>query len=319
MLSDGTHPVAVCFQCGRPLSLLTRLGGERRFCSVEHRKLYQLQQDEFALEALKWNQPTPATVKSDPPLMRKKNPPLCGLIQLDLAVSPAKQPRVLIPGSYAPLTEGFKTDPPRFVPEPSPIGLASTGRLAIKLIAISAAQDSVRGVISPGLFEIGISFPSPGISISERLPAAAGAIPAARNLARPAAFRRLPGRQQTVSPACWLKTIQLIGVNDPDESSSEPQRAMPRDATPAVVGEAIEIRRSELQRGVSTELAAAPDLQVSTRRRSGIFIPRLQMGTLRPRVEYGPVPNVSSARDSGSSAHGRRFQTPKPRAFTAVK
>jgi hypothetical protein len=313
MPSDGTNSVAVCFQCGRPLRLLTRLGGERRFCSAEHRKLYQLQQDRLALEALKWNRPAPETAKSNPSFPSfMKNPPLCGLIELDLAVSPVNQSRALIPEGYAPLTESFKAAPPRFVPEPSPTGLASTGRLALTLIAISAAQKPVRGVISPGVLEMGISFPTPGISISEWLPAAAGTIPAARNLSRPAAFRGLPGREQTVSPECWLKTIQLIGVNDPDESSSEPQQAMPRDATPAVVGEAIEIRRSELQRGVPRELAAPPDLRVLTWRRSGIFIPRLQMGTLRPRVEFGPVPN-------GSSTPGRRFQPPKPRAFTAVK
>jgi len=46
-----------CLYCDRPLALLQRLTGDGDFCSKEHRKIYQLEQNQLALERLLETQP----------------------------------------------------------------------------------------------------------------------------------------------------------------------------------------------------------------------------------------------------------------------
>src|SRR5947209_9617950 len=46
-----------CLYCDRPLALLKRLTGDGEFCSKEHRKIYQREHNQLALERLLEAQP----------------------------------------------------------------------------------------------------------------------------------------------------------------------------------------------------------------------------------------------------------------------
>ena len=46
-----------CLYCDRPLALLKRLTGDGEFCSKEHRKIYQREHNQLALERLLETQP----------------------------------------------------------------------------------------------------------------------------------------------------------------------------------------------------------------------------------------------------------------------
>src|SRR5215470_14570873 len=46
-----------CLYCDRPLALLKRLTGDGEFCSKEHRKIYQQEHNQLALERLLETQP----------------------------------------------------------------------------------------------------------------------------------------------------------------------------------------------------------------------------------------------------------------------
>src|SRR5258705_13882133 len=48
-----------CLYCDRPLALLKRLTGDGEFCSKEHRKIYQREHNQLALERLLQAQPAP--------------------------------------------------------------------------------------------------------------------------------------------------------------------------------------------------------------------------------------------------------------------
>ena len=62
-----------CLYCDRPLALLKRLTGDGEFCSKEHRKIYQREHNQLALERLLETQP--ASNRKTPPNPPKRSVP----------------------------------------------------------------------------------------------------------------------------------------------------------------------------------------------------------------------------------------------------
>ncbi len=87
-------------------------------------------------------------------------------------------------------------------------------------------------------------------------------------------------------------SIQPLGVDDPDESSATGQRAKAfASVPPRVVGDAVKCRF----------MPAAPrqclNLRAALQPEQGLFVPGLRIGTLRPRLAFGPKPETFAGRD----------------------
>jgi len=86
-----------CLYCDRPLALLKRLTGDGEFCSKEHRKIYQREHNQLALERLLETQPGANRKAPTPP--KQKVP---------VYVEPEPEP---IPELLAPEPEVFEPEP----------------------------------------------------------------------------------------------------------------------------------------------------------------------------------------------------------------
>lgn len=123
-------------------------------------------------------------------------------------------------------------------------------------------------------------------SREEFLPISTPSLPVVHQVVRSAAVPRSLRRSQIELTESSLTSIQLVGVNDPD-GRSDPRQSAPANVIPAVVGEPVEINPPKLVRSVLTVSQHNPP---RTTRKLGIFIPRLRIGTYRPRMAFGPVP-----------------------------
>src|SRR6266516_7042481 len=100
-----------CLYCDRPLALLKRLTGDGEFCSKEHRKIYQREHNQLALERLLETQPG-ANRKASPSPPKRNIP---------VYVEPEPEPETFPePEVFASEPEAYVSEPEPFVPEPEP-------------------------------------------------------------------------------------------------------------------------------------------------------------------------------------------------------
>ena len=165
--SYGSNSLGFCFHCGKSISFLTRLSGERRFCSVKHRNLFQEEQNRLAMEALKWDQPV-SSRRVPPPPARKSAPPGCGLIKFDLILlDQSAQPGapVLETARAAcldpmPMVQRIHLRVPDSAAKAVPSALAAAGCLRAVPRAIDPPEAHARGAASPRTFEARAGFPT---------------------------------------------------------------------------------------------------------------------------------------------------------------
>jgi hypothetical protein len=101
-------------------------------------------------------------------------------------------------------------------------------------------------------------------------------------------------------------------VYDADEcvlpkSSNEQRR-------PAVIGAPLPMNSPSFDRNIQTRTL---ELRNQERHAPGIFIPRLRMGTLRPQIAFGPIPNApekTSAPPRPATPHPRKIAVAAARA-----
>jgi len=163
----------------------------------------------------------------------------------------------------------------------------------------------------PAAFAGGLSLPSRQSEV-RMLPA--GAKPMARRLemVRSPGEKKLHARFAIGAPESEIDSIGTLGVNDPDEPQIE---AVPPAPVPAVIGDRVACKPESV-----IHLAGQRTLRLrrSRHRAHGVFIPKMRMGTLRPRVAFGPPSDRRRVIPFGSRT-GRR-QNPGEggsRAYTA--
>ena len=102
-----------CLYCDRPLALLKRLTGDSEFCSKEHRKIYQKEHNQLALERLLASQPGPRG-KLRPDKAENDKPEPAAALPVARPVAPRAVPPVA-----PPVKEREKGQPERagFIPD----------------------------------------------------------------------------------------------------------------------------------------------------------------------------------------------------------
>lgn len=310
-----TLVVTSCLYCGKSLSLLQRwLGADRHFCSIPHRELYKQEQNSLAIKALEWNgrvraQPVtrPLAKKAKPVLVSKPNPSVSSNLRYERveiakprAIALTSQRRVLEQpcpfsrsrsltggsGAIAPLRRFEFCDPSLALAEPIPLPKTSPTSLPFsRCDAIAAVVFCQKLVILPEL--------KSEETREELIPASSPALTVALEMTRQTGASK-PRESWPVAPLATL-SIQPLGVDDPDESSGTRQPAAAlASVPPRVVGAALKCRFRSAQ--------AVPNQCLSIRAaeppEQGLFIPGLRIGTLRPRVAFGPKPVTYDEREA---------------------
>jgi hypothetical protein len=277
-----------CIFCGKPVTFLSRIRGERWFCSPAHRKVYQRGIERLAMESLGWNRSAGAQVQAivQPSQIGKRHSTLAGLARLALlptAAAPIKSRP--IPPTFL-RASGFCNLP--YTPRFTPANLEATVPLLGLPVRATNVAVTARGVTSP------LACGPQAIVLPQRaakyrdcnfLPAAAPQVVATVEIIRPRIQPRLRNRQPVARPESYVHVIPPMGVYDPDETASG--RPQP-PAISAVIGERI---LGEPEAAVHTASQRTLRLRRFANRRDGVFIPGLNMGTLRQRMAFGPAAN----------------------------
>jgi len=321
-----TLVVTACLYCGKSLSLLQRwLGADRHFCSIPHRDLYKQEQTRLAIKALEWNgrvraqpAPSPLAKKAKPVLVSKPNPPVANDFRYErVAISkpvaialttqrrvleqpcPFSRSRSLTGGSGAISSLDFEFRDPR-------LSLAET--IALVKICSASLPFSRRGTILPAAFrqQAAILPELKSDEIREELvPVSSPAFTVALEMRRTGASK--PRESWPIAPpVTW--SIQPLGVDDPDLSSAARRRDKAlASVPPMVVGNALKcsfVPAAQAVPSESLEFRAAPQPE------RGLFVPGLRIGTLRPRLAFGPTPVTHGVREDTPAATQKRSTPP---------
>ena len=301
-----------CLHCGRPVSFLAWLrGGGGRFCSRAHERKYMHEADQLAMQALAWTQAVSVPPRPRYRIFRKPASPLAGFVRLEPAAV------IRISGAVTSLRQSL-------APVQSPRAQHTTQPGAVRFSSCSPEAHGAGLAGAPFLFSPISAAPaetplrlSPPQAFRPRrviipkrswrnveycfVPTCAGALPAAVELIEPE--KRIP-RARLTAPRLDSKVdrIRVAGVSD----SEGPMVVLPRETIPAVVGVPVAYKPPTLAESAAR---SAPRLRRNSVEQ-GVYIPRLGMGTLRPRMAFGPSP------DKQSSGLGRRnvveWRVPRP-------
>jgi hypothetical protein len=273
------QPATSCFHCGKPIPWLARLTGSRRFCSTEHARAHELQHSNRMLESL-------ANARSPK-----------GKIRPSANAGPvAKRPRVIIDAS--------RPDPPRAAKLPVKMPAVRQGvkrpavymKAKFPLLPYTAQRRQLkpaRPVYFAWFPPLAMPWKSrqvearatgfiplaamPGM-VAKLLPMAPPSEPFVAvepSLIRPAAPRH--SAQHT------LLTDSLARLLDPVSTIPGTKAAVP--SNPDVAGDPIRLSSVALARPLPP---VRIDLRPSQPSERGMFVPRLRMSTLRPRISLGP-------------------------------
>ena len=287
---------ALCLHCGKPLSLLSRLAGGGRFCSRVHKRKYTEEADELAMQALAWTQGAELEPVSRYRIFRTPASPLAGFVRLE------PKRTVRIAGAFTPARRSFRP----FDAYATKLGVKSSSYVAAAPGAVLAGAAFLFSPISAATAETPLRLSPPQAFRPRRVllpkrfapkvefcfvPTRAGALPPAIELIQPE--KSIP-RARHAAPRLDSKVdrIRVVGVSD----TEGPMLALPRESVPAVLGDPIAYKPPTL---AESTLRSAPRLRRNSVEQ-GIYIPGLGMGTLRPRVAFGPGP------DKLPSSSGRR-------------
>lgn len=316
-----TGAAGTCFYCGKRLSFLGRLGGGRRFCSVAHADLYQLELDRLAFQAL--NVDHGARLKPPAREPQRGNPRLRGPVRLGFILSPvscAESLRVMLVDSPEPLG----IDPEIVFPAGPDVGCcvaplqfrSFTFRPKPRNVLVAVAHNVTTAID----FQAPTAQPLLSIHPSQPLPVPAEGLALSPEIRHAAASLRSPRDKAFRVPVGHLAlpaSIQPLGIDEADDAGDHATRT-PLAPTLAAVGSPVTIdlpvspAADRVNAGLRTlTLVAAPAAQ-------SMFIPRLTMPTLRPRMAFGPLPNTSANRVT-RSRRGTMFDGAKTVSFTASR
>ena len=321
--------VTSCLYCGKSLSLLQRwLGADRHFCSIPHRDLYKQEQTRLAIKALEWNgrvraqpMPSPLAKKAKPVLVSKPNPSVANNFRYERVAISRPRPVALTSqrgvleqpcpfsrsrshaggsGAIAPLL-GFEfPDACLAVAEPIPLAKTCTSILPF----------SIHNAIVPVIFRQQLAiFPQLNFEQirGELVPASSPAFAAALEMTRETGGSK-PRKPWPVSPLATL-SIQPLGVDDPDESNAIRQRTKAlASVPPMVVGDALKCRFMP-----AAQANQCLGLRAIRQPEQGLFVPGLRIGTLRPRVAFGPKPVTYAGREDTPAATQKNATPPAAR------
>jgi hypothetical protein len=322
-----TLAVTACLYCGKSLSLLQRwLGADRHFCSIPHRDLYKQEQTRLAIKALEWNGrfraqpvPSPLAKKAKPVLVSKPNSSVANnfryervLISKHRAIALPSQRRVIelpCPFSRSRLAGGSGAIAPLLCVEFRNPRLALAEPIHLSITCSAALPFSRRGAILPVVFRQQLVI-LPELkfedALEELVPASAPAFAVALEMTRRTGASK-PRELWRVTPLV-ASSIQPLGVDDPDESSATRRRAKAlASIPPRVVGDALKCSFMPAAQAGSIQRLG---LRAARQPEQGLFIPGLRLGTLRPRVAFGPKPVTYAERDGNPAATQKRPTPP---------
>jgi hypothetical protein len=196
------------------------------------------------------------------------------------------------------------------------MGQFTAGLLQVPLKSV--ANPSVNVLDAPLPREFGtqsIRFPNLASVRAAFVPNPVGSLPVIREMVQPGTLLALPKPKLSVRVEPSIVTIQPSGVDDP-EGSGIARRAALAGRMPAVIGEPVQIGPSCSARA---EQVRTLPLRLPAPREAGIFIPRLRMGTLRPRMAFGPIPSASDKSAADLRMHGHRDQKDLGRPFAVAR
>jgi hypothetical protein len=303
----GTNGVACCLHCGKRLSFFARLSGKRRFCSAKHERHYKKETERLAMEALNW-QPV---AKAQRTAQEKR-----------AALKPAQKQDKKIrqaPQFVEPARAGIIALEPRVTAQPSEPGLRQSSSQVFRPRRIVVPEMRLRN--APAIFKAPpmpepptagpvrieasgwacpLSFPlRPGSSqlfrpkrviipelciekrVQEFIPESMPSISSTPEVMKSAGAWTPSLRRLQVAVETRIDWIQVVGVIDADENQT------PRSTKPSVIGDPVNYQRAPV---VGASARCSLRLKRTTAREQGIFVPRFGMGTLRPRVAFGPAP-----------------------------
>jgi len=291
-----------CFYCGRPLGFLARIRGERWFCSPAHHKAYRQHTEQLAMESLAWNSAARlrayvAAAEKPRRAPEKRRSELAGFVHIGARPSAgvasvrvfSEQPlrRKLVP-SAAMLPEPFGVQPQ----------LAPAAAMRPAILPAEPAV-AITPACTPAGFVLRPSLPARALLL-EFSPGSAKAVARSLEMIRSAGPIRLREKYTIGAPESEVDFIGTLGVNDPDEAPVETMRPEP---VPAVIGDPVVCEPESV-----IQLAAQRTLRLrrSSHRAQGLFIPKMRMGTLRPRVAFGPSGDRRRVIPIGSRASQRQ-------------
>jgi hypothetical protein len=299
---------AFCLHCGRPLSRLAWLcGGGGRFCSRVHKRKYTHEADQLAMQALAWTQAAGVEPVPRYRLFRKRASPLAGFLR------PEPRATVRIAGAFTPARRSLRP----FDSYARKLGVSFSSCVAEAPGAVLADAGFLISPISAATVETPLRLSPPQAFRPRRarlpkrsapkvefcfVPTCAGELDAAVELIQPE--KKVPQARQT-APRMESKVdrIRVAGVSD----SEGPMVVVPRETVPSVLGGPVAYKPPTLAESTAR---SAPGLRRNGVVEQGVFIPRLGMGTLRPRMAFGPSP------DKLPSGSGRRnvveWRIPRP-------
>jgi hypothetical protein len=186
-------------------------------------------------------------------------------------------------------------------------GLA--GLVAQTLAATPGPSDTTKivAVESPASFPKASALmpPSPFAPVlTDLVPRNAGSIAYGMEMAPTPIENTVRVRRSSSIPE--LNSVLPLGVIDPEELAA--RRRSPA-AVPAVIGE-----RVTCEPGGAVHLAYHRKLRIrrSERRVRGVFVPGLRIGTLRPRMAFGPTPDRRRVISFDSRTSQRSWHPDKP-------
>jgi len=297
---------AKCFYCGKPISLLTRLGGEHHFCSAGHRELYHEEMNQLALEALDRNHAAQAASGQEVYLVGQAEFSLAGIIRSRIPGFSQLKPKPALHRICEGCPNTSVANPEITVTIPS---------LALKAVATGLRDGdmlnwtSVCGRTSTAPFNDTIS-PLSFISEPHRLPKSevrpgslipdmAAAAQVAHEMVRKDACHVPRHFCEIARPETFFSGLQPMGVDDVDNPLPQPSRSASAHSTPAVIGETLKIRPYRREAINSPLTPRTLPLRIAAETQAPIFVPRLVMRTMRPRVAFGPLPTAWNRATSG--------------------
>jgi len=322
-----TLVVTSCLYCGKSLSLLQRwLGADRHFCSIPHRDLYNQEQTRLAIKALEWNgrvraqpAPSPLAKKAKPVLVSKPNPSVANnfryervAISKPVAIALTTQRRVLehpCPFSRSRSLTGGSGAISSLHFEFRDLRLSLAETVPLAKICSASLPFSKHGTILPAAFRQQLAiFPElKSDEIREELvPASSPAFTIALEMTRRTGASK-PRESWPIAPPV-TSSIQPLGVDDPDVSSPTRRRDKAlASVPPMVVGDALKCRFVPAAQAVPSQ---SLDFRAAPQPEQGLFVPGLRIGTLRPRLAFGPTPVTHGVREDTPAATQKRATPP---------
>jgi hypothetical protein len=140
----------------------------------------------------------------------------------------------------------------------------------------------------------------------ELVPASSPAFTVALEMTRRTGASK-PRESWPISPPV-TSSIQPLGVDDPDVSSATRQRAKGlASVPPMVVGDALKCRFVPAAQAVPSQSLG---FRAAAQPEPGLFVPGLRIGTLRPRLAFGPTPVTYAGTEDTPAATQKRATPP---------